>query len=217
MISPAHRALTAKQTIFVLLILTLLGGAVFLAYREVTAWRHRIRVEKAIPNVLTAIRSQLEDLKTAIEAYRGHFGYYPRPGNGGPVTNTLFYELVGTRFRATDGTYNLPTTKDPIPGAELERLFKIHSFSNTLPMPTWPTNFLFERQIASVGINGGDEVFGIGYRDDDGLLEEMFGDFKISAWRYTQPGTHNPGGFDIWIEVEAAGKHYTLGNWPEVN
>jgi hypothetical protein len=39
----------------------------------------------------------------------------------------------------------------------------------------------------------------------------------LTPWRYpTNPAEHNPDKSDLWIEVNVAGKHFTIGNLPEV-
>jgi hypothetical protein len=37
---------------------------------------------------------------------------------------------------------------------------------------------------------------------------------RIGTWCYnsTKP-QHNPGGFDLWMEVEAPGTNLVIGNW----
>jgi hypothetical protein len=45
--------------------------------------------------------------------------------------------------------------------------------------------------------------------NSDALAEIRFG-----SWRYnSSKPEHNPGGFDLWIEIQAPGTNIVIGNW----
>jgi hypothetical protein len=80
-----------------------------------------------------------------------------------------------------------------------------------------PTNFLANRPLAITPLTKEADVFGIGLSYTEFTLESFWEDFEFTPWRYvTNPAEHNPGKFDLWVEVNVAGKHFTIGNWPEV-
>ena len=51
----------------------------------------------------------------------------------------------------------------------------------------------------------------------EGVDQEILWKFRGSSWRYvcTSP-THNPGKFDLWIEISADQQTLTIGNWKGV-
>ncbi|HTI70258.1 MAG TPA: hypothetical protein VMF06_09840 [Candidatus Limnocylindria bacterium] len=181
---------------------------------------HRLAVQKAVPQELAALRASRQDLSEIIESYRRQRGYYPPssqlPGGQDGVLNPLFYELEGTRHKASEHTYNLPTTKDPVTQANLKEWFGLEGLSNSLPMPEWPTNFTSGHALGFRTVRDDTEVLGL-EPNDAVRTEDLVDDLVVSTWRYrTGPGIHNTGKFDIWVEMDALGKHYTIGNWPGV-
>ncbi len=44
--------------------------------------------------------------------------------------------------------------------------------------------------------------------------EDVVWNVALSSWRYVSSApTHNPGRFDLWVEVVAGRQKLTLGNW----
>jgi hypothetical protein len=193
-----------------------LGAAIYYGVQSV---RHRKAIENAIPQVIGEVRKQRDELAAAIEAYKKQYGSYPPTvGVGGktqPEMNSLFYELVGTRHDDAKENFFDPTQKQALRAEDLERIFGVRCFTNTLPFPSWPTDFLSPRQLGRKELVEGTGVFGVGF-NESGVPEEAAVDFKFSPWRYDalQP-RHNINRFDLWIEVDVPGQHYTIGNWPE--
>jgi len=80
-----------------------------------------------------------------------------------------------------------------------------------------PTNFLANRPIPISPLVKDEDVFGLGVGYTAFTPQEFWEDFEFTSWRYaTNPAQHNPGKFDLWIEVNVAGKHFIVGNWDGV-
>jgi hypothetical protein len=84
-------------------------------------------------------------------------------------------------------------------------------------MPNFPTNFLLNRPLTCGPLTRGAEAFGVAVSYTEITSEAFWDDFECTTWHYaTNPAEHNPGKFDLWVEVTVAGNHFTIGNWPAV-
>lgn len=220
-VNKLRQPLSAKQTGLVLAGLLLGAAALYGAYRVTTTFWHRRMLEKSIPGALAGIRAQREELAGVIETYKAHFGFYPplltptSPDRG--IINPLCYELLGTRFDRRSSAFYIPITKDGLAATAVRKFFKMDSFSNSLAFPTVPTNFLSNRAVAPQPLTRDADLFGLGLTYTMFTPEAFWEDYHFSPWRYaTNPANHNPGKYDLWVEVDVAGKHFTIGNWSEV-
>ena len=203
------------------LLLTLLAGLVVF-YAAYAGWRwmeRRRTLDETVTKVLTEMRRQTAQLAHAIDQYNQQYGFYPPAPL--PATqsrgrlNPLFYELVGTRHDPKRQKFFDPTQKEPIGVAEMEKTFGMSCFSNTLPFPTWPKDFLSDKELSKKALEETD-LWGVGFNETGLIPDEVLADFHLSPWRYlTSPAEHNPGRFDLWIQLEVQGKQYQAGNWPE--
>jgi hypothetical protein len=215
------KPLSGKQMAVTVGVLVVVAGVGDELYRGIASLWHRHLLERAIPTALSGVRSQRDDLIAAIESYKSQFGYYPPlytvPGPARGVLNPLCYELLGSRFNAKDSQFYIPVTKDGLARDDVQKLFNTHSFSNCLAFPTTPTNFLANRPLTCAPLAKGSDALGVTVSFTEITPAWFWEDFEFSPWRYTaNPAGHNPGKFDLWVEVDVAGKHFTIGNWPEV-
>jgi len=61
-------------------------------------------------------------------------------------------------------------------------------------------------------------VNGLFFSNDEIIPENIIDYFDFSTWRYTtDPAEHNPGKFDLWVELDVEGKHFLIGNWSGAN
>jgi hypothetical protein len=213
--------MSLKQSVGVIAALLVAVGCVYGSYRGVAAVWHRRILERAIPGVLAGVRGQEQTMIGVLESYKSHFGYYPplftTEGPTRGLLNPLCYELMGVRFEPKTAQFYIPASKDGISADEAQKYFNMRSFSNCLPFPALPTNFLANRPIPTTPLLKDGDLFGIGVGYTEFTPQELWEDFEFTPWRYvTNPAEHNPGKFDLWIEVNVAGKHFTIGNWPEV-
>jgi hypothetical protein len=217
-----RQPLSAKEMIGVVGLVAVAGASLYGLYCGAAALWHRRMLEKAIPAALAGVRVQRDALISSIQDYKAQFGYFPPmfapsgPNRG--VLNPLCYELIGVRFEPKAAAFHISITKDPLKVEEVQKTFNMRSFSNCVSFPAMPTNFLANKSLPVCPITPNSELFGIGIGYPDFTPEAFWRDFDFSPWRYvTNPAEHNPGKFDLWIEIDVAGKHFTIGNWPEVN
>src|SRR5262249_59495176 len=140
-------------------------------------------------------------------------GYYPPmytpSGSERGVFNPLCYELLGVRFDPRTKEFHIPITKDGLSIDEAQKYFNARSFSNSLPFPNLPTNFLGNHALSAAPLTNEVEVFGVSVGYTQFTPESCWEDYDFSPWRYTtNPAEHNPGKFDLWVEVRVAGKHF---------
>jgi hypothetical protein len=216
-----RQPLSFKDMIVVVGLVALAGASVYGLYCGAAALWHRRMLERAIPAALSGVRVQREALIGSIEAYKAEFGYYPplftSPGPNRGVLNPLCYELIGVRFDPKETAFHISITKDPLKADQVQKYFNARFFSNSVTFPVSPTNFLSSRSLPVCTLTPGGELFGVGVGYPDFIPEAFWGDFDFSPWRYvTNPAEHNPGKFDLWVDIDVAGKHFTIGNWPEV-
>ena len=199
----------------------IIGVAVYGLYQAGAALWHRHELEKTIPATLAGVRAQREVLVRAIEDYKERFGYYPplwtRSGPDRGLVNPLCYELLGAQLDPKSAQFHIPVTKDPLSRDAAQHYFNTGMFSNCLAFPMVPTNFLAGRPLAASSLTPGSELFGVSLSYTDFIPEEFWYDYAFSTWHYlTNPAAHNPGKYDLWVEMKVAGRQITIGNWPEV-
>jgi hypothetical protein len=212
---------SVKEMVIVVGLVSLAAGVGYGVYVAATTFWHRRMAERAIPAALAGVRVQRDELIRSIEAYKQHFGFYPPlqtvPGPGRGVMNPLCYELAGVQFDPVKGTFHVSLTKDPMTIAQVQRFFNMSSFSNCVAFPAVPASFLPGRSASVSPLNSEDGLLGVALNYTEFTAEEFWRDFDFSPWRYaTNPAEHNPGKFDLWVDLDVVGKHFTVGNWPEV-
>jgi hypothetical protein len=216
-----RQPLSAAQMAGAVAVVLLIGGAFYGVYAGAAALWHRHLLVRSIPRALAGIRKQREEVIAILETYKRQFGSYPpmftRAGPDRGKINPLCYELLGVRFEPKRAEYYIPITKDALTVDEAQKYFNSPSFTNCLVYPKAPTNFLANRALAVAMMSNEADLYGLGLSYTDFTSEDFWSDYQFSPWRYaTNPAEHNPGRFDLWVEVTVAGRHFTLGNWPQV-
>src|SRR5262245_20249770 len=207
--------LSATESLFALVVILIAATCAYAAYRLISPVLHRRAVSASIPGYIEALKLDRENLSAAIQRYHDQFGFYPPNGSTNlaarAVNNPLYYELVGTRWNSNLRSFGLPTAKEPVEPAAILKAFNMTSFSNTLPFPTWPTNFLEKLGFGGRQENG---VILVVSGTPDGIAYDLAEDFNITPWRYAaDPAEHNKGKFDLWMEVEVLGQRFQIQNW----
>jgi len=202
-------------------VVLLAGATLYGLYCGAAALWHRHRLERTIPDALSGIRKQRQELIAIIERYKGQFGYYPPmaigPGAERGKINPLCYELLGVQFDPSRAEYHIPITKDALSVDETQKYFNSRAFSNCFVYPKVPTNFLANRALGVAMMTREADLYGVGVNYTELTSDEFWGDYEFSPWRYSSnPAAHNPDKFDLWVEVKVAGRHFTIGNWPQV-
>jgi hypothetical protein len=215
------RQLSLYQAALVLLTVVLLGVGGWAVSQWVAGRLLAARVESALPRVFGQLRADRQALDTAIEAYRSHFGFYPpdhllarKPLSVDPITNTLIYELFGTLHNLDMHTYT-PQGLDDADELAVRSYFQSNEFKNFGARADQVTQFLRPESLLARKVRKGPDLYLPGsHLADVGFAPGVFEQFQITSWRYVASSpTNNPLKFDLWVELKAGGRGYTLGNW----
>lgn len=183
------------------------------------------------------IRTELNQLITALENYKARYGFYPPDnaiGSGAsltvnPVTNQLFYELTGTSYEPTSGKREFTSRNAKISASAIQSFFHRDGFVNMTLVPPDPDgpknakNFLPNLKASQVRrISDADNVEVLAVPVDwppnhpepplKGIGDTVVR--RINPWRYvsTSP-TNNSTAFDLWAEFVLGGKIIRISNW----
>src|SRR5262249_36797036 len=133
-----------------------------------------------------------------------------------PVTNQLMYELFGNVYDSTNGDF-LPTQFPAIRGPIVKRFFNVDDFKNSVQSPQAPMRFLEKTNVtAQFAINDKPDLVGVlGYMPNRADMEtELYQLIGMPSWRYNSSAPiHNPGSFDLWIELKTSYTNVTICNW----
>ena len=183
-----------------------------------------IPVGKAVnrQKIISKSRAELYGIQTLIEAYKAKLGHYPPDNPRGPITNQLYFELLGTTL--SNGVYVTLDGSAQISTTAIKPLFGVDGFVNC----TQP--------------GGGDEAR-LASRFLPGLKPGQIGDLTTNSanrvrvllcsvpWPFdvnfpiaNHPGmnpirynssspTNNPNSYDLWIDVVIDGKTNRISNW----
>jgi hypothetical protein len=196
----------------------------YVAYEFITAKLLEAKVNAALPKVCAEVRNQRGKLVNAIEAYKAQFGVYPpdhvlsrQPLVVDPVTNTLFYELVGVIYSPTNKMFQAGGME----AAEekyVKDFFQIEGFKNCGQTPDTITKFLKIEPVPARQLHDDPDVFAVGFQVPYvGIPPEVVWEFDASPWRYVSSSpTNNPGKFDLWIELKTKYQRVVIGNWKAV-
>lgn len=212
------RAFTLIEVLVVIAIIGVLAGLVI----PLTAAAKRLRTEKAI-------RAQMQQLITAIEAYHAQFGQYPpdnvtsttaRATNVNPAINSLYYELTGTVADDKSGTFRIPDSQTPIRPQDIKSVFNAEGFLNAGSDARSTRSFIKFKPNQYAKLHPSIDVVGLVVpvawpvgRTSDAPIPSMS---NVNPWRYvsTVP-TNNPGSFDLWAEWVEGRQVKIIGNWSQ--
>jgi hypothetical protein len=198
------------------------AGLGSLAVREARQAQVRSRVRQAMPKVREETARELQTLMRAIEAYKSSLGCYPpdhvisrNPPRVDVVTNALLYELLGTVHDRTNEVFYLEHLP-AIRGRLVRRFFDVDSFKNCAERPELVKPFIRMSEIRStLGVSSKPDVALLAFFPAwEGIEPELTQEIGLASWRYnaTAP-VHNPGSYDLWIEVPVSGTKVVVGNW----
>ncbi len=219
-----NRRLSGREAAVVVAGALALAGAGYLAFEWISAKVLDARVREAMPKVCAAIREQRGEIVKAIEVYKAHFGSYPpdhvlsrQPLVVDPVTNTLFYELVGTIYNPTDKLFQAGGM-EPAEGKYVKEFFQVEGFKNGGESAEKVTKFLKLEPVPVRQLHDDPDVFALGFQGPyEGIAPEVEWEFEAKPWRYVSSSpTNNPGKFDLWMELTTKKKTVVIGNWKAV-
>ncbi|HKX62379.1 MAG TPA: type II secretion system protein [Verrucomicrobiae bacterium] len=130
-----------------------------------------------------------EALVMAIEVYKSKLGYYPQDNSNNLAMPPLYHELTGIA---------IPTAY--LSDFGVAGIANINSDAGTNSVPQ---NFLSGLKSSQY-----EQIL-----NKPGAYRLIYAYGKV-PWSYnsTNP-TNNPGSFDLWVELEIAGKKEIVGNW----
>ena len=218
-----HRlAFTLIELLVVISIIALLASLIvgLARYAGQTNKRSRVQVE-------------LNQVITAIEAYKAHFGHYP-PDNMAPlskivnpVTNQLFYELSGVLVDEGQGKFHARDREQRISSGTVVQYFSRDGFVNAGTNPKELKSFISlkasqRRAISSQSPGPEIEVLAVSvdWPPNNANFPPPFNSSaepqirRVNPWRYVKTNpTNNPDGFDLWAEFVEGGKIKVICNW----
>jgi len=184
-------------------------------------------------NKRTRVQAELNQVITAIEAYKAHFGHYP-PDNVAPstkivnpVTNQLFYELTGVLVDDRSGVFRARDRQQGIPAVSVRGFFHTDGFVNAGTNPKELKSFLpslkaNQRRTISKTPDPDIEVLAVtvDWPPNNPKFPPPFDTYpdlpirRVNPWRYVKTNpTNNPDSFDLWAEFVEGGKIKVICNW----
>ncbi|MDE3099764.1 MAG: prepilin-type N-terminal cleavage/methylation domain-containing protein [Verrucomicrobiota bacterium] len=172
---------------------------------------------------ISQAQAEMGQLETAIADYKNDRGYYPPGSDPTGLTNQLYYELAATVltnngptsvFQTLDAsafikTVDVPNAFNRLPGfANSNRGGDTKSWTARDYLPQLKPNQLGTFQSGGVWITN--LVTAVG--GPDGLYRPLGVD-GVNPWRYLYPGTNNPTGYDLWVQLRIGGNKYLVCNW----
>jgi len=212
-------AFTLIELLVVISIIALLAGLIVGLARSAGQSNKRSRIQ-----------AELNQVITAIDAYKAHLGQYP-PDNVmpssrivNPVTNQLFYELTGVLLDENKRMFRARDRQQNIPSSSVLQFFNRDGFVNAGTNPKELKSFISlkasqrraisrqspEIEVLAVSLDWpNDPRFPppFNYSTDPQIR-------RVNPWRYvsTNP-TNNPDSFDLWAEFVEGGKIKVICNW----
>ena len=166
-------------------------------------------------------QAQMAQLETAIENYKSAYGFYPPSSVNGPLTNQLYFELVGTTL--TNGMFVALDRSAQLNQTDVGGTFGPGGFMNCTKAggdesAQQARNFLPDLkpdQIYSYTNynNGVIKILVAPNGGPDPAYKPFGGVSDVNPWRYAYPGTNNPGSYDLWIQLSIAGNSNLICNW----
>lgn len=228
----AHRTMTmARRAAFTLIELLVVIAIIAVVAGLILPLSAAIKARA----IRSKAQAELEQISLAIEAYKDHYGQYPPDNPGNPVTNSLYFELLGTRYlpdtrvyETLDGTVRIRDT-DAAFGAVFGTVNgrpAVRGFLNTT-RATDPDDAARARSFLTQLKPGHYREVTLGGQTvrlltcsvnwpDTHPYQPIPTAPGVNPWRYvSQNPTNNPGGFDLWVDVLIGGKTNRISNWSQ--
>jgi len=216
------RELTKRDLLVVGLAMALLAGVVYAGERLIAQLVLRAHIRLEVERIYQHASEQQQRLVAAISAYKQNFGYYPpdhllseNPPVVEPVTNQLYYELVGTVYDPVSRMFTPLQSSTHLSATLIHQFFNIEGFRNSAQSNVLVKQFLTTPE-PMIEAHEKPQMIGLlcfapNWIDVnwDAIVE-----MRIGTWCYnSSKPQHNPGGFDLWMEVQAPGTNLVIGNW----
>ena len=216
------RKLRTGDYICIGLVILLGGGACFLVGATYRRHRQHTRLQTAIPRLCAEICDQRQSICQAIEHYRELLQFYPpdhvlqeNPLRIDTVTNQLLYELVGCAYDPEERVF-IPASLAPISAAMIKTYFRADRFLNSVDHPAQARRFLDRSNIvATMAVHQKPDVALLAFFPGwEGIEPELMSQIELGSWQYNRSApVHNPGKYDLWIEIHTELTNIVIGNW----
>jgi prepilin-type N-terminal cleavage/methylation domain-containing protein len=171
-------------------------------------------------------QTQMAQLETAIDRYKAAYGFYPPDNPGYPLTNQLYFELVGTVYNPTNPppVYTTLDGSAQINTSQFVTIFGpgVGGFVNCSKPgggedSSAARNFLPDLRPNQIGTNtvGGVAVtLLIGSVGGPDATYKPLGHQDVNPWRYNSSSpTNNPGSYDLWMQLVIGRQTNLICNW----
>ncbi len=209
-----RRAFTLIELLVVIAIMSLLAAMMFPVTAAVN--RNKIRAKA---------RAELVEVESMIHLYKEKLGHYP-PGTPSAniqcCTNTLYYELSGTRLQ--NGIYETLDRVSRIAQQDLTATFRVSGLVNTMAGQGSDEGRNAQRftigikpyQVAPLVAGNQDApkvlVCTVGWRKPEAPI--LSSNPSISPFFYNALNpTNNPNSYDLWVDVIVGDKTNRICNW----
>jgi hypothetical protein len=216
------RSMSVGDLGVVAVIFAIVAMAAFAVYRRVSQRSYDAKVRASLPIICRAAGEQRDRLTAAIASYKQTYGFFPpdhllstNPIVVETITNQLFYELTGCVYDRTQEVYQPSGRSDYLP-RPLVRAFFGRDITNSAETPDTLRSFLPSARVETLfAIHERPQTIALlSYAPNwDGYDGDMSG-FEIGTWEYNSSAPrHNPGHYDLWLEIKAAGTNILISNW----
>ena len=198
--APNRAAFTLIELLIVIAIIGFLAGMIVMLLPGMAMKRTRSRV-----------KTELSQVESAIDNYKVQRGFYPPDNPANPGTNSLYYELSSTALNQAKTIYTT-VWGDTLPVGSISATFGASGFINSNFTADDAKNYhssLRTNSQAKVFTVNGAKVRLLGVS-----VKGPIGDFCPYFYNMSNP-THNPNGYDLWVEVLVSGQVRRYGNWKE--
>ena len=207
--APAARAFTLIELLVVISIIGVLAAFTVTTIGVVTRNKY-----------ISAARSDMASIQTALERYKAQYGFYPPSNPTNLLVNPLFFELEGVTNVTVGGAASFVTLDgmNSVPVNTVSNLLGVAGFVNTShgagEDAVLAKNFLPDlktKQVSTGYNNTALLVTSVGGPDNS---YQPLGVLNCNPWRYNSANpTNNPGSYDLYVQLVIGGKTNLICNW----
>jgi len=210
--SLAHRrAFTLVEMLVVIAVIATLAAMIFPAAHKL---KDNATKQKA--------QTELKLMVSAIQNYKSQYGHYPPDHPGNPITNGLYFELLGAvqkglNFETQNGDAKILATS--VAGTFGQGGFVNCTKGGSDDNGQAAKKFLVElkpTQYGEIAPGSNVRVLACSVKWPDNNTSPIPTSPGLNPWRYVASNpTNNSGEFDLWVDILIGGKTNRVGNWSD--